>query len=313
MDTDHWASYYRSGALVSCPTNPEPCYTMEVREAWARFFSELANDDRILDLGTGNGPIALIASETAREYGRHYEIDGIDLADIDPHKNVTDGENLLAGIRFHAGVSAEELPFKSEQFDAICGQYIVEYTDRKQTLAECARVLVPGGRCQFILHHLDSIIVRNALESLRQAGIVDRSMAIDKFSAYCEVAKNGFAQADAARTAVYDVGKTLQSKAKASSNPLLLRFVIDTISGLLAKRGQLSEGELHRATDSLEQELRRWVQRLKDLVSAALSDEEITSLGEIAESNGFFAVETGEQFQGGDKLVGWRLTMVRTR
>ena len=180
MDTDHWASYYRSGALVSCPTNPEPYYTMEVREAWAQFFSGLDDGDRILDLGTGNGPVALIASETARENARHYEIDGVDLADINPHQHVPGGANLLAGIRFHGGVNIESLPFSGQKFDAISGQYIVEYTDKGKTIAECARVLTPGGRCQFILHHDDSIIVRNALESLRQAELISKRKTIQR-------------------------------------------------------------------------------------------------------------------------------------
>ena len=80
MTSDHWASYYRSGALVSCPTNPEPYYTMEVRDAWVRFFAALADGDRVLDIGTGNGPVALIARQTAEENTRSYRIDGVDLA-----------------------------------------------------------------------------------------------------------------------------------------------------------------------------------------------------------------------------------------
>jgi hypothetical protein len=43
MNLKHWEFYYRGGAQVSCPTNPEPCYTLEVREAWASFFASLAD------------------------------------------------------------------------------------------------------------------------------------------------------------------------------------------------------------------------------------------------------------------------------
>lgn len=310
-DTDHWASYYRSGALVSCPTNPEPYYTMEVRDAWVRFFRELADGDQILDLGTGNGPVALIARETAAMLSRQYGIDGVDLADIDPHQNVPDGAKLLSGIRFHGGVDIETLPFADRAFDAVSGQYILEYTDSAKSLAECARVLAPGGRCQFILHHLDSVIVRNALSSLGHADLIRETRVIRKFVDYCnrmDVAPGNVANA---RAALFDVGESLQSEAKESSNPLLLRFVIDFVSDMLANRSQMPAGELLRQTIMLEKELKRWVQRLTDLAKAALSKEEMDALIAHAKDCDFRVTDLSEQMQGGDNLVGWRLTISR--
>ena len=303
MDTEHWASYYRSGALVSCPTNPEPYYTMELRDAWGRFFAELDDGDRILDLGTGNGPVALIAKETAEEYARTFAIDGVDLADIDPHLHVPNGQNMLSGISFHGGVNTEALPFDDQQFEAVTGQYIVEYTDTGKTLGECARVIAPGGRCQFILHHMDSVIVRNALESIRQAELIDETEAIGRFRAYCEPAHK-----PATRNAIYAAGEVLQAEAKASSNPLLLRYVIDAISGMLASRSRLTEEELIERTNTLEHELAQWVLRLKDLADAARSAEEMAALVMRAEGAGFVVVDLDEQMQA-DKLIGWRLSM----
>lgn len=311
MDTDHWASYYRSGALVSCPTNPEPYYTMEVREAWVRFFTGLMDGDRILDLGTGNGPVALIAKETAAENSCYFDIDAVDRADIDPHRYVPGGAHLLEGIRFHGGVDVEALPFQARQFNAVCGQYILEYTAMDETLSECARVMKPGGSCQFILHHANSIIVRNARESLRQAELIEETGTIRKFVEYCQRGTGETADAELARKAVYATGKILQARAKSSANPLLLRFVIDSISSLLARRSQLSYDEISAHTDELSNELQRWVQRLKDLSAAALSEDQMNALVNTAEANGFFAIVSGEQYQAGTKLVGWRLIMFR--
>ena len=312
MDTEHWASYHRSGALISCPTNPEPYYTMEVHDSWERFFSGLVDGDRVLDLGTGNGPVALIAKETADSHSWHYEIDAVDVADIDPHKFVPDGARLLKGIRFHGGVKCEDLPFDNQQFDAISGQYILEYTDKHKTMAECARVMVPGARCQFILHHLDSVIVRNALQSLQEVDLVVDTEAIPKFRDYCETVSGSAGGAQQARAALYEVGETLQAAANEAQNPLILRFVIDYVSALLARRSQMRSGELQRETVRLETEFESWARRLRDLASAAVSQEEMDALVEMANASGFFAVETGEQFQA-DQVVGWRLTMFRSR
>ncbi len=99
--SEHWESYYR-GALVSCPMGLEPNYTGEVRDAWVTFFATLPDGARVLDVGTGNGAVALIARETAGTLGRRFEVHGVDLAQIDPTRHVKNGEVLPAGHHVHS-------------------------------------------------------------------------------------------------------------------------------------------------------------------------------------------------------------------
>lgn len=124
MSLRHWKNYYRDGALASCPLGPGSGYTQELRDIWVEFFSGLPEDARILDIGTGNGAVALIALESAASAGRHYEIHGTDLAQID------------------------------------------------RALGEIHRVLKPGGRALFILHHAESIVARKARQTLQQSALV---------------------------------------------------------------------------------------------------------------------------------------------
>ncbi len=77
MTLDHWAAYYRGGALVSCPVNAGLNYDQDVRDAWVRFFSSLPDGARILDIGTGNGAVALIAKEMAAERSRELHVTGV--------------------------------------------------------------------------------------------------------------------------------------------------------------------------------------------------------------------------------------------
>lgn len=314
MNLNHWETYYRGGALVSCPTNTEPNYSMEVREAWASFFGELPDGARILDVGCGNGPVALIAKETAHEKSRNFDIDAVDLAAIDPVHNVRNGAVLFQGIRFHSGVSTESLPFDTACMDAVCGQYIIEYTDVSRTLSEIARVLRHGGACQFILHHVDSIVVKNARESLHHAELALREAKIMRlFRRYCEKLERSPASAAAAGRELFDVGKKLQKAAQDSDNPLLLQFILDSIDALLQQRDRMTRGQLLKATNRLEHELRNWIRRLNDLSRGAQSDDDIAGIISKAEKAGFDSINSAAQYQESDNLVGWRMTMSRQR
>ena len=313
MTLDHWASYYRGGALVSCPVNAGLNYDQEVRDAWVGFFGALPEGARILDIGTGNGAIALIAKETAAAESRDFRITGVDLTDIDPPRYVPDGENLLAGIEFRGGVSTEALPFDDTSFEAISGQYIVEYTEIPATLRECARVLTPGGVCQLILHHTDSIVVANARESLGQAARVrEGTRLIAHFRRYCELIAESADKAEPARLGFIAAGRDLEEEAGTSSNPLLLNYVLDSITRLLEHRQRLDRAALLEQVNMLEQLLDEWVSRLQDLVMAALDADGIERLAGKAGAAGFDDVHYDLQMQGRDTLVGWRMWMRRT-
>ena len=310
MTLDHWETYYRGGALVSCPTGPEPNYSKEVREAWGNFFAQLPDGARILDIGCGNGPVALIAAETATEQSRKFRIDAVDRALIDPPANVPDGRVLFADVRFHSRVSCEDLPFESATFDATCGQYIIEYTDIRQSFTEAFRVMRPSGKGQFILHHTDSVVVANARASLRQADLVMKDARfIRLFRNYCDKVFVSPQKAVSARQALFSAGSDLEQEASASENPLFLRFVLDSVSTLLQKQPQMSKGQMLQATDRLERELRNWIRRLSDLVSGARSEEDMIDIVSIAEALGFEDVGMSLQMQDHDNLVGWRLNM----
>jgi len=306
----HWEAYYRGGTLASCPIGPDGGYTLELRQVWEAFFSRLGEGARILDIGTGNGVIPLIARECAIAAGRRLEIHGSDLAVIDPVRNVRDGVSLFAGIRFHAQVATEELPFADCSFEAVSGQYALEYADVEVAVGEIHRVLVPGGCAQFILHHADSVVARNARESLRQAALVlDETMILRKLRRHLE---GGQRSTPAARRALeqFDVAlNALRQAAHQAPNSLMIDVTIDAAGKLAAAHGQAAPAALTREVDRFEDDVRASVRRLQDLVRCSQTEPAMRGIVESSERLGLSVDELGPQYHSGSILVGWRLRM----
>lgn len=312
MSLDHWEAYYRSGAVATCPTTPAGGYDLELRDAWVAFFTALPTDARVLDIGTGNGAVALIAAETAAALGRNYRVHGIDLARIDPLRHVPDGARRLAGIEFHAGVATEKLPFEAASFDAVSGQYALEYSQVDAALAEIHRVLRPSARACFIIHHVDSLLVRNAGHSLRQASLVLNDTRIYRLlRRFIEAERAARPAAGRYRQELNAAAWRLQQAADQLASALVLSVTLDAIQKLLSARARLSRPALERAIDRAEGDLRASSRRLRDLVACAQDDAGMAALEATAAAAGFSVIERVAQLHGGENLVGWRLSLRR--
>jgi ubiquinone/menaquinone biosynthesis C-methylase UbiE len=308
----HWEAYYRGGALASCPLGPQSGYTLELRDIWLEFFTALPDGARILDIGTGNGAIALIAAQAAAAAAKHFEIHGTDLAQIDPVHDVPDGARLFAGIRFHPQVATERLPFEAASFDAASGQYALEYTDPDQSLPEIHRILKPGGAAQFVLHHAESIVARNARESLAHSALVlEDTKVLRRLRRLLEAERRSQAAVRTSRESLAAALETLARSARLSANPLTLDVTIDAVRKLMQAHGRLTPAALDREIDRFEGDLRAAARRLEDLVRCGQTQAQIERIVARARTAGFLADEAQLQHHGGGHLVGWRLRLVR--
>lgn len=312
LGLEHWEIYYRGGALATCPTSAEGGYDLELRQAWVDFFTALPDEARILDVGTGNGVVALIALETGAELGRNYEVHGTDLARIDPLRHLPDGASRLAGIRFHAGVATEQLPFEPESFDAVSGHYALEYMFIDEALAEIRRVLKPAGRACFILHHRDSLLVRNAHRSLQHADWVLKETKIYRLlRRHIEAERKSRAAARKTWQELNLAARFLQEGLREPGAALVIGVTLDAVQKLLNLRTTLHPTALEREIDRVENELRASVRRLHDLVDHAQRDADMTAIEAAAEAVGLNVLERVEQRHAGANLVGWRLVLGR--
>jgi ubiquinone/menaquinone biosynthesis C-methylase UbiE len=312
LSLEHWETYYRGGALATCPTHADGGYDLELRDAWVDFFTHLPEGARILDVGTGNGVVALIALETSTELGRSYEIHGTDLARINPSRDLPEGEKRLAGIRFHPGVATEELPFEPESFDAVSGHYALEYTHIDEALAEIHRVLKPAGRARFIMHHKNSLLVQNAHGSLRQADWVLKETKIYRLlRRHIEAERKSQFAARKTWHELNLAAEFLQEGRRDQGADLIVGVTLDAVQKLLSLRTKLPPATLEREIDRVEGELRAAVRRLHDLVDRAQRESDMAEIEASAMSAGFSVLERVEQLHAGQNLVGWRLTLGR--
>jgi ubiquinone/menaquinone biosynthesis C-methylase UbiE len=311
MSAKHWEDYHRTGRLVTCCMGTMQGHTGEVLATWREFFAKLPDGAKVVDIGTGNGAIPVIARDVARDRGVTFEIHGVDYAKIDPPADVPDGAKLFEGIRFHPGVRAEKLPFETGSIDAITGQFALEYTDIAGSLREIARVSRGDGRGLFLLHHVDSVAAANARESLKHGELVMRDTKVfQALRRYLEAERLTPVRAPALHRRLTEIGRRLQAEAARSSSPQILEATLQGLARLFDARGRVDTSGLLKAVDALERSVRFAIQRLDELAGASLTAEGIDSVAKDAQRLGFEA-QVAPQYHDTDKLVAWKLELIR--
>ena len=314
MSQQHWENYYRSGALATAPMDVHGSFTLELAETWQSFFEDLPCSARVLDIGTGNGIVLAFAVNLAARLNRQWTLHGTDLAQIDPIRDVAQGDERFQNCQFYPGVANEALPFGDNAFDAVCGHYALEYSNVADALTELRRVLKPAGVSQFVIHHRDSVLVENAHKSLLTADFLLNKVKIyQKLRAFAEVpddqAKVSSTYTRSLRAAI-QAAKEMFATNEQQFDQHLLRVVIDAVGQLLVIRSRQGSGAALKEMASAETDLRSAVKRLKDLITVAMSKEQINELVVLAETCGLRCEDAAAQMHRGSVLVGWKVRLV---
>lgn len=317
MSLQQWENYYRSGRLATGPAGPDGLYDQEIRGAWEEFFALLPAEGRLLDIGTGNGVVPLIALQTAQRHGVRWRIDATDFALIDPPRDVPDGRARFAGVRFHPGVRSERLPFDAHTFDAVSGHYALEYGDITASLAEVARVLKAGGNAQFVLHHADSLLVRSARSALLDCDLVFKQSRLHRKLRRLLTAESGDATtlrhaSDELVAAIRGLRAALGERRARGESGQVLEVALDAARSLLGLRSQMRPDRLGLEIDRAEEDLRTSARRLNDLVEHALDDEALAAVLAEAVGLGFKVAHAGPLLHDRDHLVGWQVRLKRS-
>ncbi|KAF1690832.1 class I SAM-dependent methyltransferase [Pseudoxanthomonas taiwanensis] len=313
-----WSRLWQAGVLHSCATGIQGNYDGPIRAFWERQFDALGDGARVVDLGTGNGPLLLLARGRAQARGVALELHGVDTADIDPPRALADGARLFAGVRFHPRTSACALPFGDGTVDLVCSQFGFEYAPREAALAEMLRVAAPRGRIALVVHSDDSVIARVSAQQrqgcafLRASPVVERARALVPVLHRAARARHTGApapQGEAERLAFNRAAQALMDMIEALPEAQVLRSAATQIRNALEAAAQvpvqadamLARLHRHLADEDL---------RLRQQQDAQLSAADLEALAVRLRAHGY-AVRHAPLEQRPGAKIGWALEAVR--
>lgn len=324
---EHWSAYWQtSGVLNSfAEGNVKDGYSGQLKQFWDNQFKQLPEGATIVDIGTGNGALAILAYDYGRSHQRDFVVEGIDAAMINPAKQFEQQPSIakkLKAIRFHSVTPVEQLPYGNASIDAAVSQFGFEYSDRKQALTALAAALKPGGKAVFVCHHSNSALSK-------------QSQAASTVLQYCLEISPLFQQADLyfhlARQAIPQLGLdgwfdysyqgVLKRSIQWTMDILRERFnepdqqsyvndVIARVARLLQAQGVDNASQLIDALGIEYQLLNDHRLRIDDQIKASLSKKDISALKKQSEqlSLGFAAEELAID----DKLFGWVISLTKS-
>lgn len=319
--TGPWSRLWDMGVLHSCANGIQGNYDGSILKFWQRQFDSLEDSSSVVDIGTGNGALLLLARESAMARGIKLHMHGIDIADINPAQSIPDGKNRFAGIHFHPNTSACRLPFTDGEVDMVCSQFGFEYAPREAAIQEMMRVVHARSRISLIAHSTDSVIAEVAgpqLEAcaflLHESPIIEQARAMASILSHAAITKNTVREASPLESENERINfnrsaEKLADEIERLPQAQVLRNAANQIRSALqiaSKSLPQSELILKQLIINLEDEQTR----LRQLQSALLSDTELEVLVNRLQQHGFHTRYAKLEQQPNVK-VGWSIEATR--
>lgn len=283
-----WTRYWSHGAMHSCNTSYDQNYRGAIESFWRTGFERLAPGSRVLDIGTGNGPLPrLLLSLESRP---DLSCEAIDLAEIAPPWLLQVPVSARDRVRFHGACAAECTPFEDASFDLVVSQWGLEYSELKVSVPEVLRVLAPGGAVALLLHHVEALPVALAAHEIGHLlWLMEGASFLDAADAMlAPMALAGTAQgleqlannqgAHRARDQFNALQDALQSRivqGRCTDVLAEVRQAVGTLLGLAARQG---EGPARVALQDLTVGLQDALLRLQELRKHALDEPSVRVL-----------------------------------
>lgn len=307
LNAQQWAAWWQKRSITSFQGAFERNYDGPIKAFWEARFALLPENASILDLGTGNGALALLAAEYAHTHNLHFQITGIDFADIQPQQLVDKNPRLQA-IRFIGNTPMENTSLESASQDLIMSQFGFEYGDMQASLKEIERLLKPTIGCfSAMIHHRDSAVLEQAREALQQIKRCKNSALTDMAEQLVmlqqKLAENGrltTAQQQQAQqlhqTFIQGIEK-LNRYARQLKDSTHVQMYTHNLMILFDRRNaaRISPEQRLQAIALLRSENENYRRRMKDLRAAAYSDQDFTTLRQALKKKGLTLESTDVQ------------------
>ena len=277
QEASSWSNYWKAELPRAFGTDEEE--ERALQGFWRSAARSWNAGDRVLDIGCGNGALAVTLAALAREYGKAFSYTGLDQAEIlqPPDADFEPLDVVLLG-----NTRAEIAELRDSGFERVISQYGFEYCDREAVSTNVAAWLVPEGTVTFLVHSQDSHVtaeVRYTLEQLRMAEESALLILVARLlSRLVDLggAENADRQAEAMRDLVNTICQELTDKAEHMPNPHVLRnFVGVCLGSFASRRSHIPLDVRLENIVSFSKQLQFQKDRLMQQQRAALSDRQI--------------------------------------
>lgn len=307
---------YWGGLAMPVPLlGADMSYSNAIRDTWRDYFRAFRPGARLLDIASGIGAVAVIASEISHEDDRCFEIHSLDQT-----ATLLDAPLDLNGIRFHASGYNEQTDFADGYFDGISGQCLLPDSEAAATLAELRRVLAAGGNARFMFHALHGVTYERCMR---------RIQAVDEFLGELKILEHArrmfivaFTQETAVRrdpvhAAMLNLGaqqRYADAAAEAglwtrgTPNPGAGEEVLAMIAGCWERRHAMRLPDILARFDRLELRLRATQARMRAICALAVDETQMHRIGRQFKDSGFRDVKVKRLTAPEDgAVIGWDL------
>lgn len=313
-----WDNYWKRGELHSCISASGDENQREINDFWRGIYAGYDDDAVMLDIGTGNGLLPSLAAAYANDQAYGWEIHGVDLADINPARDVPDQRELLDQINFQGRIAAEQLPFADGYFDLVTSQYAIEYSDMARSVPEVARVLKPGGIFCAVLHSHHSLVVRQNGDKIADLDFILRSGVLQKCKdmliQYRELDHSGN-KGSRAKDIKYLIDsyveniKNLDQRYPPGKAPEIILQVQQGLFDVIKYSAKYRLDENLQIIDNAFESLEKQKILLLNLAKSALDDKQIEELMESLSKIGFNEIKENKFYNGFERnLIGIYIT-----
>lgn len=299
-----WSDYWKQGHSDSFSDNDGSAYEGKIKKIWFDFFKPLAEDQSVLDIGTGNGSLISLAQSMTLPSINWV---GIDKATL----NVSNELQKLNNVNILEEVSAESLPFENGQFDLVISQFGIEYANFRESIHEVSRVLNENGRYCFIVHHADSIIVRSSGAILDVAKEVNKKGgAVSLLKELLEELSRDNKDKLETENLRFQLNNTLSKLQRKDKSALWGTNFPSLFSWVFSSPVNMKEKiEIVR---NYENDLKGYIERLAQMSAAAVSPEKIILYKDILHEQGLESVV--DVIRGEDEqILGWKINGNKTK